>query len=177
MKTLVIHPDDHTTRFLNKIYKDKDWTIITHNISHHQLYREIMDHDRIIMLGHGTPQGLIGHGRYIITSKLVYLLRDKYCICIWCNADEFVKKYELKGLYSGMIISETDEAYYFGVTHTLDHIKESNKLFTNALTESIGSDNIIDSFKGLYNNVSNPNPIISYNENNLYYNLNNEYEG
>ena len=38
----------------------------------------IKSNDRIVMLGHGTEQGLIGFQRFIIDSSLVYLLREKY---------------------------------------------------------------------------------------------------
>jgi len=111
MKTLVIHPKDSTTDFLKVIYSEKDWTIIDdNNISTSKLKENIKSHDRIIMLGHGSDKGLFGQNRLIINSNLVYLLKDKNCVCIWCNADEFVKKYKLNGFYTGMIISDYDEA-------------------------------------------------------------------
>ena len=110
MKTLVIHPKDTTTDFLSLIYEDKDWTVITDNISKSALKRQIKAHDRIVMLGHGMETGLIGFNRLVIDSNLVYLLREKHCVCIWCNADKFVLKYGLKGFYTGMIISEVQEA-------------------------------------------------------------------
>lgn len=37
MKTLAIHPKDITTDFLSEIYSDKDWTVITENISKKKL--------------------------------------------------------------------------------------------------------------------------------------------
>ena len=60
MKTLVIHPKDSTTDFLSDIYIDKEWTLITKNVSKKILKESIKEHDRIIMLGHGTEKGLIG---------------------------------------------------------------------------------------------------------------------
>ena len=52
MQTLVIHPADITTDFLNMIYQKLDCTIITGRISKSKLKRTIKQHDRIIMLGH-----------------------------------------------------------------------------------------------------------------------------
>ena len=31
MKTLVIHPEDPTTAFLDEVYLNRDWTIVTDN--------------------------------------------------------------------------------------------------------------------------------------------------
>ena len=73
MKTLVIHPFDMTTLFLNQIYEGKGWTIIDDNmVSKKELREAIQDHERIIMLGHGTEYGLFGKGRYMIDSTYVH---------------------------------------------------------------------------------------------------------
>ena len=80
--------------------------MININVSKKVLKEQIKSHDRIVILGHGTEKGLLGFNRYIIDSTWIYLLREKNCVCIWCNANVFVKKYNLKGFYTGMIISE-----------------------------------------------------------------------
>ena len=134
MKTLVIHPFDITTGFLEDIYIDKDWTVVDWNPSKCGLKNLIKEHDRIIMLGHGTEDGLLGYNRFVINSELVYLLREKLCVCIWCNADKFVEKYSLKGFYTGMIISEHEEAIMFCVNTTNTEIYNSNTLFAKAIT-------------------------------------------
>ncbi|MCK9416528.1 hypothetical protein M0Q97_07725 [Candidatus Dojkabacteria bacterium] len=167
MKTLVIHPRDTTTDFLSDIYKDKDWTVITENISKSQLKLKIIHHDRIVMLGHGNKDGLyyFKHNRFIVSSELVYLLRSKICVGIWCNADKFFEKYKLSGFNTGMIISEIDEAYQYGVRGSFDIIEQSNKLFAYAIKESIDLTNIVDNVKQIY---VGDNEIISFNKNNLY---------
>lgn len=99
MKTCVIHPKDSTTDFLSLIYEGKDWTVITEDVSRKYLERSIKDHDRIIMLGHGDKNGMFGHDKYIINSSASYYLKSKEIVAIWCNADEFVKRYRLKGFY------------------------------------------------------------------------------
>jgi len=87
MKTLVIHPKDETTRFLSTIYADKDWTVIDAVHPQKKMIKQAMkDHDRIVMLGHGTESGLVNVDfNPIIDSNLVYLLRDKICVSIWCH--------------------------------------------------------------------------------------------
>jgi len=54
MKTLVIHPNDETTEFLNKIYEDKDWKVMSFELTKAALTKQIAVHDRIVMLGHGS---------------------------------------------------------------------------------------------------------------------------
>ncbi len=166
MKTLVIHPKDNTTDFLSEIYSGNDWDVINANISHKILKQKIKDSDRIIMLGHGTEYGLIGFGRVVIDSKLVYLLREKYCIYIWCNADVFVKKYDLKGFYTGMIISEYEEALMFLSSFKYDDIEKSNILFADSVKKSILKDDVLS---GMIDNYSSDtNEIILFNKSNLY---------
>jgi len=166
MKTLIIHPKDSTTDFLTEIYSDKDWTVINSNVSSKFLKEQIKLHDRIVMLGHGTEQGLIGFNKFVINSSLVYLLREKYCVCIWCNADLFVKKYDLKGFYTGMIVSEFEEALMYGLPIGFEFIKESNIDFANAIKNSIDSENFLDDVKKLYEGNS---AIVEFNRKNLYF--------
>jgi len=168
MKTLVIHPKDLTTDFLSEIYSDKDWKVINKNVSTKYLKQQIKNHDRIIMLGHGTEQGLIGFYRFVIDSKLVYLLREKFCICIWCNANIFVEKYGLKGFYSGMIISEYEEAMLYSISTNIQWINESNKDFALAIKNSIDDENMLEKTKELYEGNSS---VVEFNRNNLFYNM------
>ena len=170
MKTLVIHPTDYTTNFLKEIYVDKDWTVINDNPSNKALKKAIKDHDRIVMLGHGTEHGLIGHKRFIIDSSMVYLLRQKpESVYIWCNADVFVKKYGLKGFYTGMIISEIDEAYLYCVNFKLStDIDDSNKLFAESIKNAICLDSKEMYAKVKKNYVSLDNNIIHFNTQNIY---------
>ncbi len=180
MKTLVIHPKDSTTAFLAVVYEGKDWTIVTENIHRSELIELIKSHDRIIMMGHGLSTGLLGNIKrnddgilldysIIVDSKMVYLLKEKECICIWCNADDFVEKYGLRGFYTGMIISEYEEACVFlNVKDFTDaDIDESNMLFTLAVKNSIDSESMLVEMQKNYNTDGN-NKVIKYNQDNLY---------
>jgi hypothetical protein len=167
MTTLVIHPFDPTTAFLGHIYHNKNWTVYNQSISKKHLKEAIKLHDRIIMLGHGTEKGLIGFGRFVIDSTWVYLLRKKQLVAIWCNADLFVKKYNLNGLYTGMIISENEEAaFYLFSKYTMDQINHSNTLFAEAMRDAIDNPDMLNSALKKY--VGDDNPIIEFNRHNIY---------
>ena len=167
MKTLVIHPKDSSTHFLSEIYSDKNWNVININTSNKILKEQIKTHDRIVMLGHGTEKGLLGFDKFVIDSNLVYLLRDKMCVCIWCNADMFVKKYGLKGFYTGMIISEYEEAIIHCIPTNSHWIAESNTDLSLAIKNSIDDENMLEKAKLLYEGNSS---VVEFNRNNLYYN-------
>lgn len=77
----------------------------------------IESHDRVLMLGHGSPWGLLSTGQFpdaglfIIDESMVLPLQNKTnSVFIWCNADQFVQRHGLSGLNSGMFISEVLEA-------------------------------------------------------------------
>jgi hypothetical protein len=169
MTSLVIHPFDPTTAFLEHIYLDKDWTVYNKSTSKKLLKDAIKQHDRIIMLGHGSEYGLMGFGRFVINPSWVYLLRQKRVIGIWCNADLFVKKYNLNAdLYTGMIISDNDEAaWYLNTTnYTTTQINDSNKLFAEAIKNAIDDIDPVTTALSKYKDVENP--IIEFNSKNIY---------
>lgn len=169
MKTLVIHPEDPTTDFLSAIYSDRpDWKVVRTFYGKSKLVEMIKEHDRIVMLGHGTEYGLLGGMGFIVTSSLVYLLRQKQCVCIWCNADVFVKKYDIKGFYTGMIISEYEEALLYSIHEfSYSDISESNIVFAKAIKESICKDDMLSSVLASYD--SETNCIIKFNKQNIYH--------
>lgn len=63
-KVLVIHPDDRSTDMLKAIYEGKGYDVINDpSISDDEIVEQIKSHDKSIMLGHGTPCGLISWNR------------------------------------------------------------------------------------------------------------------
>jgi hypothetical protein len=165
MKTLIIHPKDSTTDFLSNIYLGKNYTIINTNVSKSFLKKQIKIHDVIYMLGHGTENGLLGYNRFVIDSTYVYLLREKECICIWCNADVFVKKYNLKGFFTGMFISEYEESLFYSIVTDDKQIKYSNELFAEVIRTSLYKD--IDNIKEKYDGDSS---VIKFNRERFFIN-------
>ena len=121
MRTLIIHPDDRSTDFLRSVYKDIPNCVVLTEGTIWQVDLEIQAADRVIMLGHGTPHGLLSVGQfkgsgYCVDHKSAEFLKSKKeCIYIWCYASSFMKKYDLEGFGSGMFISEVSEADYCGL--------------------------------------------------------------
>jgi hypothetical protein len=165
MKTLVIHPKDASTDFLKKIYEGKDWTIINDQAttrSRVEITKLIKKHGRIIMMGHGHPYGLF---MSCINPEIVYLLRQKLCVCIWCNADQFVEKYGLRGFYTGMFISEVSEARFYGIETTQEKIDYSNNLFATEMNKHIDMICVHQLIKESY---VGDDPVIQFNNERLY---------
>jgi hypothetical protein len=178
---LIIHPKDRTTQFLDIAYKNiPNKTIITGGVTKQEVKKLIEQHDQVIMCGHGAPVGLFSVGEFpnsgglIIDHTMVDVLSEKNnSIFIWCNADQFVNRFNLKGFYSGMFISEVAEARYCGVMETNQSIvDESNYGFVNMLSECINEpkevmfDRIVES----YGKLAETNPVAQYNYERLYIN-------
>jgi len=179
MKILVIHPQDPSTNFLKPIYADiNEATVVTGGVSKKQVKELIKQHDRIIMLGHGSPSGLFSVGQFyesmgmIIDYNMVPLLKDKECIYIWCNANVFVNKYNLKGFYSEMFISEVSEADVCGVKSTQKTINESNDYFAKQLGK-VSTESLEEVFLHMiheYNKCAVYNEVANYNCKRLHLN-------
>ena len=180
MKTLVIHPDDRSTDFLKPIYADiKRKTVVVKDTSRDKLLALIRSHDTIIMLGHGSPNGLfnvsgIGKGVMAIGESLVEELRGKQLIAIWCNCDKFIERYGLSALYSGMFISEVSEARYCGVQGDQAMVDESNSTFAvllgNMLSEtSMDLEKTFDMVLESYEELGEVNTVAKYNSDRFYY--------
>ena len=180
MKTLIIHPDDRSTDFLKPIYENINATVITGGVSKHDVLKMIHENDRIMMMGHGSPWGLFSIGQfpgsngYVIDNEMVYaLLQKKENIFIWCNADKFVKRHELKGFYSGMFISEVGEAMVCGLPDTPQEVvDESNDSFAQWLGE-VANLSVRDAYKHIsskYKLLAENNPVANYNSQRLYLN-------
>ena len=181
MKTLVIHPQDKSTVFLKGIYElipEEDKTVLVTGATDKEIRELIQSHDRVMMMGHGSPHGLFsvggfkGKSPYLINKTHVELLNEKEDnVFIWCNADMFVTFYDLKGFYTGMFISEVGEAYYCGLPGTSqDLVEESNYGFTNILKNFVneGKDVTYENVKREYGLLAENNPVAYYNYLRLY---------
>jgi hypothetical protein len=182
-KTLIIHPKDDSTTFLDIVYKNvPNQTLIQGGISKLEIMKLIESHDRVMMMGHGSPYGLfhVGqffhcgptYGGYIIDESMVSLLKEKdNSVSIWCNADQFVECHSLGGFYSGMFISEVGEANYCGLPGMdQEEVDESNYAFVNIISKYINEDKntIPENVKKEYGILAEENPIALYNNNRLY---------
>ncbi len=142
----VIHANDPTTKVLSLLYEWRtDVTShITESSTNGDVRRALRGDDTIMMLGHGNQSGLFSkpnskgdYRRFLITDRHVQFLRNKTCIGIWCHANLFAEKYNLHGLFSGMIISELQEAIDYGISVTKEEIDLEMQRFTLRLKECI----------------------------------------
>ena len=79
MSTLVIHPEDSSTWFLNRVYEDiEDLTLVTGNVSKDEVKSMIRDHDRIMMMGHGSPRGLFSVGQFPSVNNNCYIIDESF---------------------------------------------------------------------------------------------------
>ncbi len=188
MKTLVIHPKDPSTDFLKPIYEGlDDLTLVTGGWTQNQIREAIHEHDQVIFMGHGSPSGLFSVGQfpmnhpyssYIINSDLVEDLAQKdNTIFIWCNADQFVRRNNLKGFYSGMFVSEVGEAFYCGLPAAAikqDVVDESNNTFSQLLGNILVANKdrdpklIHEQIKSTYGILATMNPVAQYNYERLF---------
>jgi hypothetical protein len=132
------------------------------------------------MLGHGTPYGLLnvngnlGSGGYTIDFSMVDVLRGKRNIFIWCNADQFVKRHRLKGLYSGMFVSEVGESIICGVASDQVTVDTSNNLFAQTLGDLMSDETldygaIHENVKTSYGKLALENQVANYNNERWYH--------
>lgn len=178
MKTLVIHPSDYSTDFLKPIYEGiENKTVVTHGKSRDEIIELVESHDRVMMMGHGSPSGLFGIGfnrLFVVDNGLVeYLNKKDNNVFIWCNADRFVNRFGLKGFYTGMFISEVGEAYYCGLPNQLQEtVDESNNQFAEWVGELFTSkkplNEVYSSIVDSYGKLALTNPVASYNHERLY---------
>jgi hypothetical protein len=121
MRTLVIHPDDRSTDFLRAVYKDIPNCKVMTRGTIWEVDLEIQAADQVIMLGHGTPNGLLSVGQfkgsfYVVDEQSAPLLHGKKVIGIWCYASDYMKKHGIENCFaSGMFISEVAEATHCGL--------------------------------------------------------------
>ena len=179
-EVLVIHPDDRSTDFLTPIYENiPNKKVLRGGYTYDEVQKMIEEHDRIIMLGHGSPYGLFSMGQfmtfggYIINHNMVSVLENKpECIFVWCNADMFMNQNPtLQGFYSGMFISEVGEANYMGL-YGMDQetVNQSNNGFSEILGKFSNepTSEIYTKVREEYGAIASENPVAMYNHRRLY---------
>ena len=180
MKTLIIHPKDRSTWFLDITYKKlPDVTLVTGDLTKSQVLNLISTHDRVMMMGHGSPGGLFCVGQFrhtqgfIIDDSAAELLKGKKdSVFFWCHADQFVRKHGLSGFSTGMFISEVGEADWCRVLADQRMVDESNFLFMEeaALAMAASSKDLHKQVTtGKYADLAKKNPAAAYNHERLYF--------
>ena len=179
MNTLVVHPQDPTTEFLTKIYKNLNNTnVIRRGVSKSKVGELIKSHNRCLFLGHGTTNGLMSVGQFfetwgfVIDKTFVDVLRGKdKNMFIWCHAKSFVERHNLNGLYTDMFISEVGEALYHGfIKVSQEEVIESNNVFSQLVGVNINKTNeeIYDILKTEYGRFGKTNRIARFNSKRIF---------
>ena len=179
MSTLVINPKDPTTDFLKPIYDTiTNKMVIDGGINKIELKKLIDNHDRVIMLGYGSPYGLFSSnqfpivGSYIIDESMVDLLSKKTNnIFIWCHVDLIVRGNGLNGFFTGMFISEIEEAWYYDLDDLDERlIHESNERFASIVSRYMNErlDAMFENVIHEYGLLAQSNPIVKFNLERLY---------
>jgi hypothetical protein len=180
MKTLIIHAEDSSTDFLCPIYQTiKNKTVLRKGLTKNEIAEQIKIHDRVLMLGHGSPEGLFSVGQFetdnslIIDGSLINLLAEKEeNVYIWCHANKFVERHNLKGFYTGMFVSEFLEVVYCQLPLVEDNvIDESNDGFSKIVSKYVNDSKSVLYKKVLeeYQIIANGNLVAAYNIDRLYY--------
>jgi len=159
MKTLVIHPQDKSTDFLRPIYAGlDDVTLVTRGWTVNQVREAIQTHDQVMMMGHGSPNGLFAVGQFPIDYP---------------HSSHIIGASMVEAL--AMFVSEVGEAFYCGVkTFDQASVDESNDAFARQLGECLGAtrapDQIFDQIRDQYGLLAETNAIAEYNHQRLYLN-------
>ena len=138
---LVIHPADTSTDFLQALYDGQEGIrLLRGNESRNQV-NDILFHlpsrEPVMLLGHGSDAGLFrkqdGAYSLYIGRSMAYCLRKHPVIGIWCHAYLFAEQLRLHGLFSGMIVSEMDEAREYAMKTSEEELERENQLFATNL--------------------------------------------
>ena len=169
----VIHATDPTTQALTHLYEERHDVVcrLTETATNGDVVRAIRNAESLMMLGHGNEYGLFStpncsgqYERLLVSGRHVEFIRPKQCIAIWCNADEFARRYGLHGLFSGMIISEMEEAALYGIPTTKEELDEELHRFARRLAfciERYALEDVPEKMKAL-NDKQSPLTLFNY---------------
>ena len=180
---LVIHRKDKTTAMLSALFDGLDAQVVadyrtTTEMGH--LLHHVSTQERIMLLGHGSDKGLFFRkddsknefDKVIVGHSHAYHLRKHggNIVAVWCNADQFARTEGLHGLFTGMIVSELNEALLYQVKTTQEELDRENvKLamrLRTLLDERIPLSEIPKRMLAMDDVHS---PLTTFNYNNFYY--------
>ena len=140
---LVIHPKDPSTDFLKVLYEGlKDVRLIDEYTTTKEM-RHALNHVRpgetVMLFGHGCTEGLFAQEKngykLINMHSFSFYLRRHFVVGVFCYANKFAEKERLRGLFTGMIISEQSEADAFGIKTSQEELDRENVKFAKRLRQ------------------------------------------
>lgn len=180
---LVIHPKDKTTAMLTALYDGLEAQVVadhrtTKEMGH--LLHHVSMQERIMLLGHGSDKGLFFRAddskdefdKIIVGHSHAYHLRKHggNIVAIWCNADQFARAEGLHGLFSGMIVSELNEALLYQVKTTQEELNRENVKLARRLRALIDERIPLSEIpKRMLAMDDVHSPLTTFNYNNFYY--------
>ena len=160
---------------LHRIYEGVADSVVLVNPNASELDKILRErpNETLMGLGHGCSSGLFGCDcNIIIGERNLELLKDRNLICIWCNADGFLKRHpELTGFASSMFISNESELYYCGFSnYSNDDIFSEVSLFCTRINRLIKDAVPLKEWPSrLRNQADMGKGYVAYNYNGLYY--------
>lgn len=154
-----------------------DAVVITGGTDRESIKTLMRESEQVIMLGHGSPTGLMSVGKFkgygnIVDDSCAEVLAEKQnSVFIWCNADQFVEFHGLNGFSTGMFISEVAEAKFCGMPLAqYSTVAESNRAFVECVRRVIDCEpEMMHSYvKQAYGELASVNPVAKYNHERLY---------
>ena len=107
--------------------------------------------------------------RLLVDSGHVQFLRGKPCIGIWCYANGFAKQYKLRGLFSGMIISELHEAEENNIPTSKEEVDVEMEKFVLRLRYCIETEELQDVPARMLELDDAHSPLTEFNYKNLFF--------
>jgi hypothetical protein len=174
--TFILHPDDRSTDFLTPVHRHlKDKKVITGGIGEKQIRQYLDSHNQLILMGHGTANGLLSIGQFpdrylfVVNEEDTEILRKKENnIFIWCYASSFARTHKIKSFCTGMFISQKNETDFLGLYDvSAENIEMSNRCFVEVVAGLIKDNNVKQIYEGVmeskYRQLAKDNPVAKYN--------------
>ena len=180
---LVIHPKDKTTMMLSALYEGMGARVIDDDCSTKEmgnLLHHISTQERIMLLGHGSDKGLFFRkddskehfDKIIVGHPHAYYLRKHggNLVAVWCHADLFARAEGLHGLFTGMIVSELDEARLYHVETTQEELDRENVKLARRLRSLLDEHTSLHEIPGRMLDLDDVHSsLTTFNYNNFYY--------
>lgn len=128
--------------------------------------------NRLLICGHGTEFGLFDPSMndYCIDRSNVHLLSGREVIGIWCFAGNFADRYNLRGFFTSMFVSNVNEALNLGFTADAETISRENAFFSAQVRRLIEDNVPLSQWTGiLQGNAHADIPFVRYNYEALAY--------
>lgn len=150
-------------------------TIILHNPSRVEVENLLIERptETLLLFGHGSSRGLFSHDLkgMLIDCESVPLLMNREIIGIWCYASLFGARYNLRGFFTYMFISNSQECVFNRCGYyTNNVIFEENRLFAERVNNLIREGTPLEEWvEILYESRNDELEFVNFNYGNLSY--------